>query len=141
MAESGSESKASWFAVLFARRSRRGWWVYVFWSLAYLPVAASYADYLAFWGVGPALMWPLLFPIFIVVLQWIRPTAIGWIAILLPTLIYTCACVYTWFAHALGPHQQWAYELAGAFWGIVALAVLFGLCAGLIVAARPRPPS
>jgi hypothetical protein len=97
MSDTAPTSKTAWLVALVQRRSRRGWWVYVIWLLVYLFTAMMYADEMAFHSGATAMqMWPLVIPIVIVIVQWVRPSVLGWAVICLPTFLYFGVGVYYW---------------------------------------------
>jgi hypothetical protein len=139
MADSTPKSKAAWLTALIRRRSRRGWWAYVIWLLVYLPTAIMYAGAISFLsGASAAQMWPLLIPIVIPIVQWVRPTILGWAVIFLPTFLYFAIGFYYAIRNNIGPHPQWEDDSEGVILGTVYLATLLGVCAALMFAARPR---
>jgi hypothetical protein len=88
-------------------------------------------------GGGSARMWPLLIPIGIIVGQWIRPTILGWVIIIVPTILYFAVGVYYLVANNIGAHPQWEDDAEGVILGSFFLAALLVLCTGLIFAAKP----
>ena len=130
-----SKFKRGWLAALIQQRNRRGWWVYVIWLLLYSATTMMFAGDT---GASAAQMWPFLIPVAILILQWVRPTLLGWAVISLPTCLYFCVGIYYAVANNLRSHPQWEYDSEGVILGSVFLAVLLGMCIALIVAARPR---
>jgi len=139
MADAKPRSKAAWLTVPIERRSRRGWWAYVIWLLIYLPTAIMFWGEMSFHrGASVAQMSPLLIPIVILVVQWVRPTILGWVVISLPTFLYFGVGVYCLITNNLGPHPQWEHDSGGVILGSIFLAALFGACVALMFAARPK---
>jgi hypothetical protein len=130
-------SKTRGVGTLIQRRSRRGAWVYAILLLAYyMPTAMMLASEMRF--ANPAQAWPLLVPLVVVIVQWVRPTILGWACIAMPTFLYFCIGVYYAVANNLGPSQQWEYDREGVVFGTVYLTVLLGVCMALTFAAWPR---
>jgi hypothetical protein len=139
MSDTTPTSKTGWLAALVQRRSRQGWWAYVIWLLVYLFTAMMYADEMAFHsGATATQMWPFLIPIVIIVVQWARPTILGWLVICLPTFLYFGLGVYYLVRNNLRPHPQWEYDSGGVILGSFFLAALLAACIALMFAARPR---
>jgi len=133
------KSKFGCLVALVQRRSWRGWWAYVIWLLVYLVTAMMFADEMAFHsGATATQMWPLLIPIVIIVVQWVRPTVLGWAVICLPTFLYFGVGVYYAVTNNLGPHPQWEHDSQGVILGSFFLAALLAACIALTLAARPR---
>jgi hypothetical protein len=89
-------------------------------------------------GTASAQGWPLLIPVIVVIVQWIRPTILGWAVICLPTLIYISVGACYIITENLGPHPQWERDPSGVVLGSLFLGVLLASCILLIFAARPR---
>jgi len=107
--------------------------------LVYLPTAMMFAGEMSFHSrARAAQMWPLLIPIVILIVQWVRPTPLGWAVIFMPTFLYFGVGVYYAISNNLGPHPQWEYDSEGVILGSVFLAALLGVCIALTFAARPR---
>jgi hypothetical protein len=139
MTDATPKPKAAWLAALIQQRSRRGWWAYVIWLLVYLPLVMFFAGEMSFHsGARVAQMWPLLVPIVILIVQWARPTVLGWIVVFLPTLLYFGVGVYYIITNNLGAHPQWEHDSEGVILGSFFLAALLAVCIVLIFAARPR---
>jgi len=139
MSDATPRSKAAWLVALVQRHSHRGWWAYLIWLLVYLFFAMMFAGEMEFHnGATAAQVWPLLIPIVVVIVQWIRPTVLGWAVICLPTILYFGVGVYYMITENLGPHPQWEHDLGGVILGSLFLAVLLAACLSLMFAARPR---
>jgi hypothetical protein len=139
MSEATPKSKVRWLVALVERRSRRGWWAYVIWLLVYLFTAMMFAgEMTAHSGATAAQMLPLLIPVVIVIVQWVRPTILGWAVIFLPTFLYFGIGVYYAITNNLGPHPQWEHDLGGLILGSFFLAALLAACLAVMFAARPR---
>ncbi len=139
MADTMPKSGVTWLWALIQRRSRRGWWAYVIWLLVYLFTAMMFADEMAFHtGATAAQLWPLLIPILIITVQWVRPTVLGWAIICLPTFLYFGIGVYYAVRNNVGPHPQWEHDLGGVILGAFFLTALLAACVALTFAARPR---
>jgi len=109
------------------------------WLLVYLPTAMMFAGEMSFHnGARAAQLWPLLIPVVILIVQWVRPTLVGWAVIFLPTVLYFGVGVYYAIRNNLGPHPQWEHDSAGVILGSAFLAGLFGACVALMFAAKPR---
>ncbi len=107
--------------------------------MVYLFTAMMFADEVAFHsGATAGHLWPLLIPIGIVIVQWVRPTVLGWAVIFLPTFMYFGLGVYYAVANNLGPHPQWEHDLQGVVLGSFFLGALLAACGVLMFAARPR---
>jgi hypothetical protein len=139
MASNKPKSKVAWLVALVERRSRRGWWAYLIWLLVYLPTAMMFAGEMSFHGgAKTAQMWPLLLPIVIIIVQWMRPTLLGWVVLSLPTMIYFGVGIYYLVDNNLGAQPQWKTDSAGVILGFVFLGALLCVCVALIFGARPR---
>ena len=120
------------------QRSRSGWWAYLIWLLLYLFTAFLFAEEAHFHsGAGANQFVPLLIPVVIVLLQWVRPTILGWSIIFLLTVLYFCVGVYYVFTNNLGPQPQWAYDSSGLVVSLLFLLALLGVCIALAF-TRPR---
>ena len=116
------------------QRSRGGWWAYLIWLLLYLFTAFLFAGEVYFHsGAGASQLLPLLIPVVIVLLQWVRPTILGWSIIFLLTVLYFCVGVYYVFTNDLGR----AYDSSGLVVSSLFLLALLGVCIALAF-ARPR---
>jgi hypothetical protein len=133
MIDTPPKSKTGWLIALIRQRSRRGWWVYMIWLLIYAPTAMMFAGDS---GASVARMWPLLIPVAILVLQWVRPTILVWAVISLPTFLYFGIGIYYAITNNLGPHPQWEHDSEGVILGSVFLASLLGVCVALMFAVR-----
>jgi hypothetical protein len=139
MSDAAPKSKAAWLVALVQLRSHRGWWAYLIWLLVYLFFAMMFAEEMgAHDGATATQGWPLLVPIVVVIVQWIRPTILGWAIICLSTLIYFGVGAYYMITENFGPHPQWKHDLGGVILGSLFLVVLLAVCIALIFAARPR---
>jgi hypothetical protein len=131
--DSPPKSKTGWLAALIKERSRRAWWAYLIWLLIYAPTAMMFVGST---GASAAKVWPLLIPVAILILQWIRPTILVWAVISLPTFLYFGVAIYYAITNNLGPHPQWEYDSEGVVLGSVFLAALLGVCVALMAAAK-----
>ena len=139
MSDLTPKSMFRWLFVLVQLRSHRGWWAYVIWLLVYLFTAMMFADEMAAHsGATATQLLPLLIPIVIIVVQWIRPTVLGWAVVSLPTFLYLGVGIYYEIKNDLGPHPQWEHDSEGVILGWFFLAALLAACLALTFAARPR---
>lgn len=139
MSEAIPKPVVRWLVTLIERRSRHGWWAYVIWLLVYSFTAMMFAGEVAAHSGAPAVqMLPLLIPILVVIVQWVRPTILGWSVIFLPTFLYFGVGVYYAITNNLGPHPQWEHDLGGLVLGSFFLAALLVACIAVTFAARPR---
>ena len=119
---------------LFQRRPRRHIWAYILWVLVYLPTVCLYAGHM---GARTYEMLPLLFPVAIVITQMVYPTLVGWVIILVPSVLYTGAGGFYLIRNATEKQPQWEYDSSGFVMGCVFVGALIVLCAALAF-ARPR---
>lgn len=123
---------------LIERRGRRGTWAYAAWLVAYLVTAWLFAGELAFHaGAGLFQMLPLLIPVLVVVVQIVYPTLLGWVVILIPSVLYCGAGVYFLVRNATRRRPQWEDDPAGFVMGSVFVGAYLAVCLCLIL-ARPR---
>lgn len=77
---------------LLLKRGRNLWWVYLCWLLLYAPMALLYVEEITFHGhVNVLYTWPFLLPVAVIVVQWVRPTFLGWVLIMVPTIAVVAA--------------------------------------------------
>jgi hypothetical protein len=131
--DSPPKSKLRWLVALTKERSRRGWWAYLIWLLLYAPTAMMYVDDT---GASAIKLWPLLIPVAILILQWVRPTIIVWAIISLPTFLYFGIGIYYFITNNLGPHPQWEHDSEGVILGSVFLGLLLAVCIVLMAPAK-----
>ena len=110
---------------LFDRRSLRAWWAYVLWILIYLFICA-----LGHEDVLPSPAWLALIPVALVIAHMIRPTALGWLIILVPTLLYAGVGVYYLIADFT---DKWTHDLGRLIFLAMFEGALLCTCAGLLV--------
>jgi hypothetical protein len=138
MIDTVPNSKSGCLAGLIKRRSRRGWWIYVIWLLSYV---LSVMLYLGDTGADLAQVWPLFIPIPILVLQWVRPTVLVWVAISLPTFLYFGIVAFYEIIDITGPRphgqSQWDSDSQGVILGWIFFAAWLVVCIALMFAPRP----
>jgi hypothetical protein len=70
---------------MVVRRGRRGYWAYMLWLVAYMPMMVWITDFVLV-HPRPWQYLPLLIPISIVLVQFIHPTLLGWTLIIIPSV-------------------------------------------------------
>ena len=138
-ADTAPNSRAELLTALIERRRRSGSWAYAVLLLIYVPTAMMFARVKIFQD-GASAVWgiALLLPVAIVVVQWIRPTVLGWAVILLPTLLYFAVGASSLIRGSLRNPPKWEYDPDGFVLGSAFLAVLLGVCVTLACAGKPK---
>ena len=75
---------------------------------------------------------PLLLLVLVALVQLIYPTVLGWAAIILPTAIYGALGVWTVASDFTRTSAHWESDPSGLVLGIVFLAVVLAVFAGLV---------
>ena len=125
---------------LFHVQSRRFAWAYVLWLLiGYLPIAAGCTladptDRI----IHPKwlLIWVLLVPVAVALVQMVCPTLLGWFLLFVPTLIYAVASMYRTL-HYPSVAQHWAPYDTGDFGLAFFFSAAIGLSAAILLLIRP----
>ena len=83
--------------------------------------------------------WPLFIPLGFVVVQWLRPTLLGWGVVSLPGAVYPIAVIVGLLADSFGPSPLWRtwslFEFVGGF---VFLGIMTVIVVALVRASWPR---
>jgi len=78
----------------------------------------------------------MLVPIGVVILQMIYPTLLGWVVIMIPSVLYTGLGVFYLIRNATKTQPQWQYDLLGFIMGIFFIGAYVAVSIALIF-ARP----
>jgi len=123
------------------RRNYRGWWAHIVWVLAYTAFILLMLGNLGAQDLGDLLhAWFLFIPLGFVIIQWIRPTLIGWALINLPGVGYILAVV-VWLVWCTVAPPSWYSPPNPSEWlyGLLFLGFLAALQAGILYAGWPGP--
>ena len=112
---------------LFALRPIRAWWAYVLWILIYLFICA-----LGHEDVLPDPAWLALIPVVLVIMHMIYRTAMGWLIILVPTLLYSGVGVYYMVADFTEERPMWSHDPVHFIFLAFFVGALLATCAGLL---------
>jgi hypothetical protein len=79
---------------LFARRDRKGTWVYLVWLTAYGMLAFVAMAHASALGQGEAIeLFGFLVPALVACFQYRMPTIFGWLTLFLPTALFGCVAL------------------------------------------------
>lgn len=128
--------------VVVSPRSHRGWWAYLPFALGYLLFCLVMVADL---NVGSTPLralsrsWPLLIPMVVLLVQWVRPTLLGWAVIFWPAHTYISIAAATAAFDGFGRDPQWRHDPTAFFLGFMLLVWMSAWTFGLMWAAWPRP--
>ena len=123
-------------SLVFARCERRGGWLYTICLVVVILYGLLYTSERSFHANVPYLtaFAPMLLPIGIILLQVLRPTLLGWAAVLTGFTFYTVIGCY--FLIRNFGWSQWRVDTSGFVLGSMPIAALMAICIGLW---RQRP--
>jgi len=124
---------------LVERRSRGQWWAHLVWAGFYSLFTLVMLGSFGARGWADLLRaWPFFIPLGVVVLQWIRPTILGWALLGLPGAVYSVGAVVQIVLDSLGPHPLWRGNPGDFILGSITLVLTIAILAGLMYAGWPR---